>query len=72
MTSNGTAEKPVSGMRVWEVNYVKSECPHCGWEDNRTKPLDLIDDELWFGTAFEQECEMCGKYYWTEVDDDDR
>lgn len=59
-------------MRVWEVDYVKSECPHCGWDDNRTKRKKLSHDELWECFPFEQECESCGKTYEVEVDDDDR
>ena len=72
MTDNRTSEKPVSGMRVWDIAYVKSGCPHCGWDDNRTKTDELLHDELWERYPFEQECEMCGKYYMVEVDDDDR
>ena len=72
MTDNRTTEKPVSGIRVWDIAYVKSDCPHCGWDDNRTKTDELSHDELWEWFPFEQECESCGKTYRVMVDDDDR
>lgn len=71
-TDNRTTEKPVSGMRVWDVVYVKSDCPHCGWDDNRTNTDELSQDELWEWFPFDQRCEVCGKAYRVMVDDDDR
>ncbi len=72
MTDNRATEKPVIGMRVWDIAYVKSDCPHCGWDDNRTKTNELSHDEIWECFPYIQECEMCGKTYEVMVDDDDR
>ncbi len=72
MTDSNATEKPVSGMRVWQVDYIKSDCPHCGWDDNRAKRDDLSHDELWEWFPFVQICESCGKEYEVMVDDDDR
>lgn len=70
MTS--ATEKPVSGMRVWDVVYISSTCPHCGHEDNCTKASELDTEEMWHEQPFLQECDMCDREYLVEVDDDDR
>lgn len=70
--SQRATEKPVSGMRVWDIDYVKSDCPHCGWDDNRIKADELLHDELWESFPYIQECESCGKEYKVMVDDDNR
>ncbi|MBR3653211.1 MAG: hypothetical protein IKN60_04585 [Bacteroidales bacterium] len=59
-------------MRCWEVTAVKAECPHCGSE-NKINVSELTDDEVWMlAGPWEHECEWCRKYFWIEVDDDDR
>ena len=72
VTDNRTTEKPVSGTRVWDVIYISSTCPHCGYEDNRTKADELDTEEMWYELAFCKECDMCDKEYLVEVNDDDR
>lgn len=63
---------PVSGMRVWRVDTVEARCPHC----KTVNSIDadwLTDDEIWANYGpFEHECEDCHRYFWIEVDDDDR
>jgi hypothetical protein len=71
MTDSKATEKPVSGMRCWDIEYVKAECPHCGMEV-KVKPDELWTEALWHSEQFEQECDWCYKYFWIEVDDDDR
>ena len=63
--------RPVSGCRNWEVASVSAECPHCH-ERNEIDPHELIEEEIWSMIPWEHECEACGKYFWIEVDDDDR
>lgn len=70
MTGNRTTEKPVSGMRVWDIDYVKSVCPHCGWWDNRKKLDGLLYGEVWECWPIEQVCASCGMTYEVVVDDD--
>ena len=70
MTDSKTA-KHVSGIRVWDIAYIKAECPFC-CNEVRIKPEELIEEEIWYWQPFEQECDSCHEYFWVEVDDDDR
>lgn len=75
MTATKSAPEPnlAHGMREWAVVRVSAECPFCGCE-NEIKTDELTDEEIWDSeyTPFEHECEECHRYFWIEVDDDDR
>ena len=61
---------PAMGTRQWRVKSVKTTCPNC--ESEVEIDVDeLIDDWLWHGEPFEQECPWCHKYFWVGVEDDD-
>lgn len=66
-----TDSKPVTGCRHWEMVSIVAECPYCHTR-NEIDAYELLDEEMWSELPWEHECDICQRYFWIEVTDDDR